>query len=191
MTSGLDGRDIDSGDKDRVKTIERPLYEIDRLQGDLEECRTQVFALLNQDEQVSEGTIADEYRGISDAVDIWVDEVFGDVAAFRRVLERNLKDEKTVRQMEEAGLDPQSPHFEQILKADTCNLLIPCCLIWSHLNDKIFQRKYPIGLSEQHELTVHEAEEVMEKKGLGEYGKCKRLPYKQFLTIFDRNSQSR
>ena len=68
MNSNVDRVDTDLDDEIRTDTIEQPLSEIERLRNDLDECRTQLFALLNQDEQVSEGTIEEEYKEISNAI---------------------------------------------------------------------------------------------------------------------------
>ena len=191
MNSDIDRVDTDLDDETGTETVEEPLSEIDRLRNDLDECRTQLFALLNQDEQVSEGSIEKEYYEISDAIDTWVREVFGESTTFRNTLNRNLKDRKTRRQLKEAGLEPASPHFEQILKAETCRLLVPSRLIWSYLRERIFQEPYPIGLSEQHYRTISKAEEVMERRSSGEYGKYSRPSSTQVLTISDRSPQSR
>ena len=191
MSSGINEVDEYPNDDVRLETVEQPVSEIARLRNDLEECRTHLFALLKEDDHVSEGTIEKEYKGIAGAIEVWVDEIFGEDAGFRHILERNLRDGKTMRQMEKAGLDPESPHFEHIYKASTCNLLIPSRLIWRYLYEEIFCQIYPIGLLEQHYLTVRDAETMMEKMNSGEYGKNERLHQTQSLTNFNRDPENR
>jgi hypothetical protein len=161
--------------------VRRLREENNSLRVDLEECKSRLFELLQEDHQVSEASIKKDYIGICDAIEAWIDYATADekgdfrryyreVVRYERESSRyereHLRSGKRRPKIEDLGLDP-SLDPQKLGDYDGSNYFILSLVIQRQLDIYIFQRPYPIGVTNSQARLLEEIEEGMQSDRLG------------------------
>lgn len=151
-------------DKTRIlETLNEDLkVENETLRDDLDECRTVVFALQGQRE-VSDSSIMDEYTKLYRAIDTWVDKAMEGVpdGRFNAICKDKMLNDKKGRVIKDLG--SSSSAFVSYERSD---YLVLSILIQRYLDDCIFHRRYPVGLTRSQRNLANEVQETMLKAPL-------------------------
>ena len=159
---------LDHASESESQVIQRLQDEVYNLQDQLEDCRTSIFDLLHEDEQISEATMRKNFRELTDSIDNWTERLLDEERTdFRNVFRSRLGDQAARKQLDRVGLDLPSHDLDQIGRISPCCLFVATLLIWNGLYADIFSKPLPIGLSNAHRKTISEVEHIMGKEGLG------------------------
>ena len=159
--------------KEAVAKIEELEGENIRLTHDLEECRDLLFDILQQENDIPEQRVKDEFIQIFQAIDSWIDEVSGDERynfKYRYASIMDRKDRKTI--LEDLGLEYgclQMPWAMKLGELETCpyivlSLAITRCVVEDvfGINPKLKSRDLvPPGISRRQQDFIKRVEDAM------------------------------
>lgn len=162
-------------------TLEQALEEIklltgknDELSDDLEECRDQLFTLLQKESDVSEQTISDAYSRIFEGLDSWIDEISttdGFEVTFKSRYQEVLKRSKEER-TKTLGLGWVCQDIEWLIKLgklETCRYVVLALIVTRCLVEQVFRLEdsdnwdniYPFGLPAKEVDFLFQVQEAM------------------------------
>lgn len=150
----------DSPTLDVFTELQKLREENERLQEDLDECKSELMELLREDHKMSDATIQREYEQICKAIETWVDDVLPEETKnFQDFLNKMLRKErkegnlaflklyKPIRdQHGDYEVDsPSRQRIDWLRNQKYCNCVIVSLVIWRFLETKIFNEHFPVG----------------------------------------------
>ena len=136
--------------------------EIKRLKRENESLKDDLFALVQEENQVSEATIKNDYQDICASIETWIDYVTVDVkkSDFRKHYKEVERSNKWRRMLRDLGLVP-----EKVGDYDNADYFVLSLVTELQLG-YIFSRPYPIGVTEQQAKVIDTIVEGMSDSSL-------------------------
>jgi hypothetical protein len=144
--------------------IQRLIEENRTLQLSLEDCKLRLFDALQEDHDVSEASVKNDFTRIWEAIETWVDYVSDeDKVDLRKRYQEILRNRNRNRtRLKDIGLTSESLRdLPSLLQLETGRLIISGLIISNFLVTRIFQEPYPLGTSWNQEKVLREIEDLM------------------------------
>lgn len=144
--------------------IERLRRENEQLRADLEDCKDQLFDLLQKENDVPEQAIKDSFNSIITGIDYWMDEVFTEASVetiFKRKFLQNIKANDKKKRFADLGLERRfyanTAWLIELSKSEACHNVVISLVISDFLTHEIFRTEqandlgnaYPHGVSDE------------------------------------------
>lgn len=189
------GDDDEPGSSTGTSHHMRILYrENERLRKDLEDCRDQLFQIMQKGNDIPEGDIKNAFNMIYSGIDSWIDEVSCEETleeSFKKEFKRKAQNKSSFAAL---GLHPQCYSdinwlVGQLGKLRYCLHIVVSLAISKFLMDEIFRNEqtdhwgnlYPHGLSdEQIEFLVETQVKMKDKLQRGMLSTILTRPYRNF-----------
>lgn len=129
--------------EEAVSKIEQLETDNSQLRQDLEDCKDQLFDILQQENDIPEQQVKDEFVSIFDGIDSWIDDVSGDErfdfkAHYAGIMQRN--DRKTP--FKRLGLESECLEMPWAMKLsglETCHYIILSLAISRFVVENVFK----------------------------------------------------
>jgi hypothetical protein len=133
--------------------------EIRRLIEQNERLKDDLLILLQPQNQVSDADIRRDYIDLCDSIDFWVDNVITDTTPNIPDDHRRQVELRREFLFEELNIDPAT-----LRGRESPEHFILSLAIQKELHTRIFDKRYPIGVTEQQEIVIDEVLEGMENQ---------------------------
>jgi hypothetical protein len=142
--------------------IQRLIEENRILQLTLEDCKLRLFDALQEDHDVSEASVKNDFTRIWEAIETWVDYVSDeDKVDLRKRYQENLRN-RNRNMLKDIGLPSKSLRdLSSLLQWETGRLIISGLIISNFLVTRIFQEPYPLGTTRNQEKVLREIEDLI------------------------------
>jgi len=137
-----------------------------RLIEDLEECKSQLNELLQEDNKVSDATIKNGYLTLCGSIENWIGSVSHSEeedffnTRFKVVLQEEWRDPQgrlaDLNLLQDSNeYDTRSRDWLDLLGSqDSSNCVVLSVVIWNHLDSNVFKEKFPVGTMKDAHFTV-------------------------------------
>lgn len=171
---------------DTFAALQASKEENKRLREYLDECKSELFELLHEENNVSDATIKDEYLRICESIESWIGSVsYSEEEDFNTRFSEILQEERKELGGELADLDLYQPlqdrdnpyetrssywWMEQLGSQNSCNCVVLSVVIWHYLDTKIFREYFPIGTTKDEHLHVGSAKNDPRRRTIPGHG---------------------
>jgi hypothetical protein len=126
-----------------LEEIERLTRVNEQLNNDLDDCKDQLFELLQKENDVPEQTVKEAFVSVFEGIDSWIDDISSDEKFdFKSQYTKNLQSDNRRETFGVLGLDPQCLELEwqrKLGQLETCHYVVLSLVIARCLVQDIFR----------------------------------------------------
>lgn len=166
-------KDIETRLKEALLEVQALQNENQMLQDDLEDCRDQLFDLLQKGNDIPEREVKDSYLSVFSGVETWIDEISTDddfEASFKAQFQRNMQRDDRRQLFATLGLGPHREWQEELGNSEACYYVVLSLAISQCITQGIFRLRgisdwegviYPLGIEDAHIDWLMEIQKTM------------------------------